>query len=64
MHPRLGYLFSVCRHAQLLGRNRPMATQSNPHVYMEMLETGTHSLQESSEVRHTEVAGLAMGKQS
>ena len=41
-----------------------MATQSNPHVYMEMLETGTHTLQELAEVRHPEVASVAMGKQS
>ena len=64
MHPRLGDLLSVCRHAQLLGRNRQMVTPPNPHVYMEMLEAGTHTLQELTEVRHPEVAGVAMGKQS
>jgi len=41
-----------------------MATQSHPHVYMEMLEAGTHTLQELAEVWHSKVAGLAMGKQS
>ena len=63
-HPRVGNLLSVCRHAQLFGRDRPMATQSNPHVYMEMLETGTHTLQELAEVRYPEGASVAMGEQS
>lgn len=61
IHPRVGDLFSMGRHAQLLGRNRPMATQSNPHVYMEMLETGTHTLQELAGIWYRQVTGMAMG---
>lgn len=62
-NPRLGDLLPVCRHAELLGRYRPMAARSHPHVYMEMLETDTYTLQEFAEVRHSEVASLAVGKQ-
>ena len=62
-NPRLGDLLPVCRHAELLGRYRPMAARSHPHVYMEMLETDTYTLQEFAEVRYSEVASLAVGKQ-
>ena len=62
-NPRVGDLLSECRHAWILGKDRPMATKSHPHVYMEMLEEGTHTLQELAEMRHTEMAGMAMGKQ-
>ena len=61
MYARLGYLLSVCRYAQLLGRNRPMAAQSYSHVYMEMLETGTHVLQKPTGIWYRQVAGMAMG---
>ena len=47
----------------ILNENIPMAAQPNPHVYMEMLEAGAHTLQELAEVRYPEVAGLAVGKQ-
>ena len=33
-------------------------------MYMEMLETDTYTFQEFAEVRHSEVASLAVGKQS
>ena len=62
-NPRLGDLLSARRHAELLGRHRPMAAQSYSHVYMEKLEAGTHTLQEFTEVRHRDMAGLAVGKQ-
>ena len=62
-NPRLGDLLSACRHAELLGRHRPMAAQSYSHVYMEKLEAGTHTFQESAEMRHRQVAGVAMVEQ-
>ena len=62
-NPRLGALLPARRHAELLGRHRPMAAQSYSHVYMEKLEAGTHTFQESAEMRHRQVAGVAMGKQ-
>ena len=39
-----------------------MAARSHPHVYMEMLEEDTYTFQEFAEVRHTEVASVAVGK--
>ena len=60
-HPRLGDLLSVCRHAYFLGGNRPMAAQSATYVYMEMLEEGTYTLQKFTEMRHPEMAGMAVG---
>ena len=62
-NPRLGDLLSACRHAELPGRHRPMAAQSYSHVYMEKLEAGTHTFQESAGMRHRQVAGVAMGEQ-
>ena len=61
MYPRLGDLLSVCRHAQLLGRNRPMVTPPNPHVYMEMLEAGTNAFSKATGIWYRQVAGMAMG---
>ena len=60
-YPRVGDLFSACRYARFLGGNRPMAAQPPTHVYMEMLEEGTYTLQKFAEVRHPEVAGMAVG---
>ena len=62
-NPRLGDLLSVCRHAELLGRHRPMAARSHTYVYMEKLEAGTHTFQEFAEMRHRQVAVVAMGEQ-
>ena len=38
-----------------------MVAQSPTHMYMEMLEEGTYALQKFAEVRHPEMAGMAVG---
>ena len=38
-----------------------MAAQSATYVYMEMLEEGTYTLQKFTEMRHPEMAGMAVG---
>ena len=39
-----------------------MVTQSVAHVYMEMLETSADTLQKSTKMWHSQVAGMAVGK--
>jgi len=38
-----------------------MATLTHKNVYMEMLETSAHTLQESTTVWHSQMAGMAVG---
>ena len=61
-NPRVGELLSACGDAQLSERNGRMVTLSHKNVYMEMLETSTHTLQEPAKMRHSEVASVAMGE--
>ena len=39
-----------------------MVAQSHTHVYMEMLETSADTLQEPAKMRHSEMAGMAVGE--
>ena len=61
-NPRVGKLLSACRDAQLSEGYRRMVAQSHTHVYMEMLETGANTLQESPKMRYYQVDGMAVGQ--
>ncbi len=39
-----------------------MVTLPHTNVYMEMLEKSSDALEESTEMRHRQMAGMAMGK--